>query len=502
MGGASMTATTRGDVDYEDVQGLLKAGYGRMKKARYDLLHVKDAAAARTWLRSAPVTNAKRPEIPSRTALNVAFTAPGLRAIGVAESIIKEFSHEFRSGMATEFRARQLGDVGANAAAGWDWGGAGSEPHLLVMFFGDGEHFDDFLRSSTGGSWQDAFEVRTLDVAELRSDEPFGFADGISQPKIDWKQQRETPTTQIDYTHLTALGEFLLGYPNEYGKITDRPLLEPGPGTTDLLAALEAPAKKDLARNGTYLVMRQLQQDVRMFWQFVDREAGGDFPQAVKLAEAMVGRTREGVPLVPLEEEALPGGGLKRNQFTFDSDPEGVRCPFGAHVRRANPRNIDYPARPTGLLNKLIMALGFGPREFRYDLMSSVRFHRVLRRGRGYGSQLAPEDALAPAPANEPERGLHFICLNANISRQFEFVQNAWMASTKFSAMTGESDPLLGNREPIPGCPVTSDFNIPQEDGLRRRVSGLPQFIITRGGAYFFLPSLRALSYFASDETV
>ena len=133
-------------------------------------------------------------------------------------------------------------------------------------------------------------------------------------------------------------------------------------------------------------------------------------------------------------------------------------------------------------------------------MFPSVRFHRILRRGRAYGPELKPEDALAPAPPNEPERGLHFICLNANISRQFEFLQNAWISSTKFSGMTGESDPLLGNRQTMPDCPVTSDFNIPQEAGLRKRVSGLPQFVTVRGGAYFFLPSLRALRYFADQE--
>jgi hypothetical protein len=88
-------------------------------------------------------------------------------------------------------------------------------------------------------------------------------------------------------------------------------------------------------------------------------------------------------------------------------------------------------------------------------------------------------------------------CLNANISRQFEFLQNAWIANTKFSGVTGESDPLLGNRESIPGCPVTGNFTIPGDGTPRRRVSGLPQFVTVRGGAYFFLPSLRALRYFA-----
>ncbi len=87
--------------------------------------------------------------------------------------------------------------------------------------------------------------------------------------------------------------------------------------------------------------------------------------------------------------------------------------------------------------------LGFGPNGFRDDLMSPVRFHRILRRGREYGPGLEPEDALTPPLPNEPERGLHFVCLNANITRQFEFLQNAWIMNTKFSGMTGESDPLV-----------------------------------------------------------
>ncbi len=130
--------------------------------------------------------------------------------------------------------------------------------------------------------------------------------------------------------------------------------------------------------------------------------------------------------------------------------------------------------------------------------MSPVRFHRILRRGREYGPELLPENALNPASPNEPERGLHFICLNANISRQFEFLQNAWIMNTKFSGMTGESDPLLGNRTLLPGCPVTADFNRPRAAGLRHRVAGLPQFVTVRGGAYFFLPSRRALRYFTT----
>ncbi len=498
MGGAAMN-----EVDYADVQGLVRFGYKRMTKASYALVRVKDAAAARAWLRSAPVTSAVTMEPPPKTALHVAFTAPGLRALGVTEAVIEGFSHEFRGGMAEESRARQLGDVESNAPKWWNWGGPAGDPHLVVMFFAEPGCFDVFVEDAKGAAWADAFEVqRVLGTADMDGVEPFGFADGVSQPQPDWEQRRETTHAEFDYTNLVALGEFLLGYPNEYGKLTDRPLLDPDAASAELLPAADAPGKKDLGRNGTYLVIRQLDQDVRKFWQFAHGQSGGDLATAEKLAAAMVGRTRDGDPLVPVQTKPIPGieqkpEPIRQNQFTFDQDPAGSRCPFGAHVRRANPRNADYPGRPASLLKKLITMLGFGPRGFRDDLMSSVRFHRILRRGREYGSELKPEDALAPTPPDDPPRGLHFICLNANISRQFEFLQNAWMAGTKFSGLTGESDPLLGTRQPIPGCPVTGDFSVPAEGGLRRRITGLPQFVTVRGGAYFFLPSLRAIRYVA-----
>lgn len=268
-----------------------------------------------------------------------------------------------------------------------------------------------------------------------------------------------------------ALGEFVLGYPNEYGKLTERPLLIADSRNAMLPNAVDQPQKKDLGRNGTYLVMRQLSQAVRKFWQFNYQQSSGDLAEAEELAAAMVGRKRSGEPLVPIQDGAIPGINqsnpeqVRLNRFTFDDDASGSRCPFGAHVRRANPRNADFPERPSSLFKKLLTILGHDSRRFRDDVMSSVRFHRILRRGREYGEELKLEDALLPGPEDEQERRLHFICLNANIVRQFEFLQNAWIASSKFSALTGETDPLLGNREPILGCPVTSDFNLPKEGG-------------------------------------
>jgi deferrochelatase/peroxidase EfeB len=487
-------------VDYADVQGLVRFGYGRMTSASYALVRVKEVAAAKAWLRAAPATNAVEKRPPPTSALQIAFTEPGLAKLGLPSSVREGFSREFRKGMTMDYRSHLLGDVDHNSPEQWYWGGPGNEPHLLVMFFAEPEHFDSFVQSTKGTTWADAFENEIwLGTSNLNGDEPFGFADGLSQPEIDWEEQRQTPCKQLEYTNVVALGEFLLGYRNEYGKITDRPLLDPDAANAELLPAVDMPDKKDLGRNGTYLVMRQLEQDVRRLWQFLYEQAGGNLAEAAQLGAKMVGRTLAGDPLVPIQSEPIAGtdpGTVQRNQFTYETDPAGTRCPFGAHIRRTNPRNSDFPERRPSALRRLITILGFGQRGFYDDLTSSVRFHRILRRGREYGSEVSPEEALQPT-TDTSTRGLHFICLNASISRQFEFLQSAWITKTKFSGVTGESDPLLGNRKPIPGCPVTSSFTIPGDGTLRRRVSGLPQFVRVRGGAYFFLPSLRVLRYLA-----
>jgi deferrochelatase/peroxidase EfeB len=144
-----------------------------------------------------------------------------------------------------------------------------------------------------------------------------------------------------------------------------------------------------------------------------------------------------------------------------------------------------------GWLAQGIRTFGFaGGDDLRDDAIASSRFHRILRRGREYGRTLPPEQAALPdaPPLPLPETGLHFICLNANIARQFEFIQNAWLASAKFAGLTGEADPLLGNRESFPAEQPTDGFG---------RLRGLPRFITVRGGGYFFLPGLRALRFIA-----
>jgi deferrochelatase/peroxidase EfeB len=495
-------------VVFDDVQGLVRFGHGHLTEAAFLLLRIEDAAAARAWLAAAPVMSARDANPLPDTALQVAFTSGGLRRLGLAEDAIAGFSDEFLSGMAVEDnRSRRLGDIGDNSPSRWAWGGAGQEPDVLVMLYARAGGIAAWTEAAKGATWTTAFSaIATLptkrlgDTGDAFSREPFGFADGISQPELDWRQERRTGVTELTYGNSVALGEFLLGYRNEYGNFTDRPLLDPVTDPHKLLPrAADDPTKCDLGRNGTYLVLRDLQQDVRSFWQYLERQANGTGATRRLLAEAMVGRTMAGDPLVAQAERHIEGVAPdeRLNHFTFQADPYGTACPLGAHIRRANPRNADLPDGTAGLLSQLARTFGYGTRHARDDLISSTRFHRLLRRGRAYGTLVPDDEALQPGPSGE-DIGLRFVCLNANIVRQFEFVQTAWIAGTKFGGLTQESDPLLGNRQPAAGCPVTDSFSLPQPSGASLRLREVPQFVTVRGGAYFFLPSLSALRYLAN----
>jgi deferrochelatase/peroxidase EfeB len=150
--------------------------------------------------------------------------------------------------------------------------------------------------------------------------------------------------------------------------------------------------------------------------------------------------------------------------------------------------------RQQGLIARFIRTLGLKRIDLRSDLVASSRFHRIVRRGREFGDWVDPETAMQPN-CPDPKSGLQFICLNANISRQFEFVQNAWLASAKFNGLADESDPLTGNRLPLPSGLATDCFSQPQPNGVAQRLQPVPAFVTVRGGGYFFLPGVRALGF-------
>jgi deferrochelatase/peroxidase EfeB len=493
------------DFEFDDLQGLIRFGYGKLTDTSFLLLNVVDSKAAKEWLKKAPVSNAVELDKAPETALQLAFTVQGLRILGLQETAIESFSDEFITGISgDESRSRRLGDIDANSPEHWAWGGKAEQaPHLLLLLYALPGAIDNWQKKVMGKSFSKAFQIlSTLPTLDIGPIEPFGFADGISQPVIDWDSKQSTDShDRPGFSNFMAVGEVVLGYPNEYQQYNARPLMDPKKDkTAEVLAnAEDKPDLKDFGRNGSYLVLRQLSQDVPGFWKFVDRAAGSIPEKREQLAAAMVGRNRDGKPLVSEIAEVIPGIPIedRLNHFNYDEDAGGNQCPIGAHVRRTNPRKGDMPPGDNTLISRLKRLLGFGLTRPDQDLVASSRFHRLLRRGRTYGPILTPEEALKPE-LPDAERGLQFICLVANIMRQFEFVQNAWVINSKFSGVQQERDPLLGHRQPLINDEKTDQFNRPDPAGPVLKICPLPQFITVRGGGYFFMPSLRALKYIAA----
>ena len=491
-------------IAFDDMQVLLRFGNGRLTESAFLLLGIRHAGAARQWLRSAPISNAVAKDPPPDTALQIAFSAQGLAALDLDRAAIEEFSDEFITGMSGDpSRSRRLGDIGNNSPERWEWGGRPDRlPHVLLLLYATENGLAAWRERLTDSIFAQGFELLAeLPTDVLEATEPFGFVDGISQPRIDWDQQQGTgPHGRDEYANWLAPGDVVLGYSNEYGLYTERPLIDPGKDTSAafLPDAEDEPGKKDFGRNGCYLVIRQLQQDVPGFWQFIDRVVESDAEQREQLAASMVGRYRDGTPLMPPAAESVPGipTNATRNQFTYEQDPEGTRCPIGAHIRRTNPRTGDYPPGVSGWFSRLVRALGFGLRRPDADLIASTRFHRLVRRGRNYGPPLTPGEAVRhDAPA--AQRGLQFICLVGNITRQFEFVQNAWIINSKFGGVPNERDPVVGTRATLIDQTATDHFRQPDPAGPTRTTCALPQFVTVKGGGYFFMPGLRALRYLA-----
>jgi Dyp-type peroxidase family len=451
-------------LDLNEVQGLVARGYPDLNVASYILLRIDEPAAARGWLASLSVTPA--PAKPADVALNVALTPTGLAKLGLpSEVILAQFSNEFTAGMTTPHRLRMFGDIGASAPQTWYWGGSRNPvPDVLLLLFA--RDVQTLNAQVSGLAYRGVSELLRLDsLTDLNGKEHFGFADGISQPTIEGLSSRkDIPPNTI------RAGEFLLGYENEYGLYTDRPLLPPGQDPGSILPVDPVTSQADFGRNGTYLVFRQLAQDVRGFWRFVHEAAGGNEQRTTWLAARMVGRWPGGAP-VTLSPDTDNPALSDANDFAYQyADALGLQCPIGSHVRRAHPRDSLDPAPGTA-------------RSVALD-----KRHRLLRRGREYGPPVAWDSMFSDPPPDDPERGLYFICIGANIGRQFEFVQHSWVNNPKFDGLYDEPDPVVGYH------PDGSNFSIPQ-DPVRLRLKSLPQFVTTRGGAYFFLPSLRTLRF-------
>jgi len=436
-------------LEYDDIQYILLTRVPALT-GRYEFLSFRNPAGGRAWLESigekvqsaaeirASVDNDKR-------WVTVAFTWNGLRALGVDEASLATFPEEFKQGMVA--RAEMLGDTGENDPKNWVGDLASPDLHAIVILFARdaAEHQRCQLEHESLIARCEGVEV--LSALDLQATPPFdyahdhfGYRDRLSQPVIEGTGETPTPGSGAPLKP----GEFLLGYPDEAG-----------PGA-------QLPQPEILSRNGSYMAYRRLQEHVGRFRDFLAQHAETTEERELVAAKLM-GRWRSGAPLVlaPDKDDPVLGADLQRNNdFTYkDMDPRGYAVPLGAHIRRMNPR----------------------------DTAANMNRRRMIRRGATYGTHL-PEDA----PEDGTERGIAAFVICASLIRQFEFAQNVWVNDRNFHELANERDPIIGSQD------GTLEFKMPRRP-IRKKITGLPAFTTVRGGAYFFLPSIKALRYLSTS---
>ena len=433
---------------FDDIQHILLARVPALS-GRYEFLSFRNPAGGRAWLSAILETVQSAAEIRASVEkekrwVTVAFTWNGLRALGVDAASLATFPEEFKQGMVA--RAEMLGDTGTNHPDHWLGGLASPHLHAIAILFArDGterrrcqtEHAE-LVAQSEG--------VEVLSTLDLEAAPPFdyahdhfGYRDRLSQPVIEGTGEVPTPGSGAPL----KAGEFILGYPDENGPPANLPQPEV------------------LSRNGSYMAYRRLEEHVGRFRDFL-RQNGRTAEQQELIAAKLMGRWRSGAPLVlspDKDDPALGADPQRNNDFNYrDMDPHGYAVPLGSHARRMNPR----------------------------DTAVNMNRRRMIRRGATYGPHL-PDDASEDGV----ERGIAAFVICASLIRQFEFAQNVWANDRNFHELRNERDPVIGNHD------GTLEFKIPKRP-IRRKIEGLPAFTTLRGGAYFFLPGLRALRYLAA----
>ncbi len=465
-----MSSTT---INTKDVQGIFK-GFGlAWPKGRFFFLRYSTDKAGRALLRHlSPLTSfhdlkTVKPDV----CVNAAFTCAGLQALKLDNDLLYSLPEDFRDGMRR--RASINGDAGASDPKHWEDMWADHHVHLWVGAYArtDGQlkdwdkAFTTWVEKTAGlslvGSQDVSRIVSSPDVPVYIEDkdsqpkepvllEHFGFRDGIGNPPIKGLNDKHVTgggriNAQGEWESFPA-GEFLLGHVDTNGEI---PI---------------APKPDAFSRNGSFMVLRKLAQDVDLWRDYLKGQAKKLNGDADDIASRMVGRRRDGKPLMPAHDDF---------DFKYSSDPEGRVCPLGSHMRRTNPRD-SFGADFGSLL---------------------VDRHRILRRAITYG-ELVPTGKTQAEVNGDEGQGLMFIVLNASISRQFEFVQQQWVNYGNEFDQGNDRDPIIGTQ-----C-GHDQMVIPGDNAAGRDTmvcDKLQQFVVCRGGDYFFLPSVSAFEALASD---
>ena len=506
------------DLAVDDIQGNVLVGF--MKNFQTMLcLRIVDVAAAKAWVRELEPKVATTAEVLAfarlRLALrsrrgfnplavtwvNVAFSAGGLAKLTSQEDVDAFPSATFRAGMPAD--AGTLGDPVGSGGPGdpvnWVFGGPGAVPDVFLIVASDDE--DDLARElerqqAALAARPGALEIVFTLEGRARADEPghehFGFKDGISQPAVRGRTpDGELTPRRLPPDGLGALyaepgrplvwpGQFVLGLPQQDH---DHPL-DPRPATEP---------KPPWARNGSYLVVRRLRQDVGGFWTFVREqaatlagEAGFEGMTPERFASSLVGRWPSGAPLMrapAADDEALGGDDCANNSFFFHrpfetvpvdgcppdarpsapGDPDGAICPYAAHIRKVNPRD---DGTDTGGL-------------------PDVFTRAILRRGIAYG------EPFREGEAPTVDRGLLFLCYQSSIKEQFGFLTRQWVNQPALPHGDHGFDPVLGQAAADPQR--RRWIALVGSNGVTRRIEIPQDFVTPTGGGYFFAPSLSAL---------
>lgn len=435
-------------LEVDDIQHFLLTRTPALA-ARYEFLTFLTPTAGRAWLAGMidKVGTGKSvgSASPDSRWVTVAFTFNGLLALGVDEASLATFPEEFRQGMAA--RAEIVGATGANHPDNWV-GDLGSPAlhAIAVLFARDVEErerckkeHDRYLSGIDGVDVLSGLDLEAAYPGEPR--EHFGYLDRLSQPVIEGTGEVPAPGSGP----AIKAGEFMLGYVDESGSTPAMPQPE------------------SLSRNGSYLAYIRMQEHVGAFRDCL-REQGKTRDEQELVAAKLMGRWRSGAPLVlaPQKDDPALGRDMQRtNDFAYAKmDPYGYGCPVGSHIRRMNPR----------------------------DTAENMQRRKMIRRGGTYGPRLpegAPEDGV--------ERGIAAFIGCASLIRQFEFAMNVWANDAKFKDLGNERDPIIGTQD------GTLDMTIPKRP-IRKQIKGLPAFTTIRGGAYFFLPGIKALQFLASGD--
>lgn len=465
-------------LELNDIQGLLVRGYGNLQGAQYMLLRFTELNKARIYLKELLPFITTASEKPAEHALQIALTYEGLAFLKMPKEALSSFSREFKEGMTEIHRQFVLGDSGENSPSNWQWGDKRlGDIHLLLMLYSkDGESLKKILITEKDRAVRlEVSLLHSLPTGMLHDGkEHFGFRDDISRPIIEELVKSNQKTTGTTF----PAGEFIMGYKNLYDEFAPAPTVPAIEDNLNILPSKEGHEMlKDFGKNGTYLVFRQMHQDVCKFWTFLLGEAKGK-EEAIRLASKMVGRWPDGSPLTISPKKNNPDLAEFNNFGYWEEDKMGLKCPIGAHIRRTNPRDSLVTEKT------------------KKDSTEMISKHRMLRKGRPYGDpvneDLTPHKIMDMVN-DDKERGLHFICLVTDIRRQFEFIQNNWVNFPKFGGLEYDADPIIGNHYQE-GNFQTDQFCIPAFP-VKEKVQDLPNFTLIRGGGYFFLPGIRAITF-------